>query len=113
MQLLNEELTRQLVANHQTGQYREGYDPQPVVKFFNPAGAGTWLIASMDPHTRVMFGLCDLGMGFPELGLVLFDELADYRSPFGLGIERDLYWTPTKTLSEYTAEAMRAQRIVA
>jgi hypothetical protein len=41
-----------------------------------------------------MFGLCDLGMGFPELGYVSLNEMKAVRLPFGLGIERDLHWTP-------------------
>ena len=40
----------------------------------------------------IMFGLCDLGMGFPELGYVSLNELQAITGPLGLGIERDPYW---------------------
>lgn len=82
-----------------------GIDHKPVVKFFNPCGAGTWLISEMDKD-GLMFGLCDLGNGCPELGYVSFDELISIQLPFGLNIERDMYWEANKTLSEY-ADAAR------
>ncbi|WP_426127674.1 DUF2958 domain-containing protein [Pararhizobium sp. PWRC1-1] len=45
-----------------------------------------------------MFGLCDLGMGEPELGYVLLSELEEIKGPGGIPIERDLNWSPTKPL---------------
>jgi hypothetical protein len=43
----------------------------PVVKLFDPCGAGTWLLTEIDPDDEdVAWGLCDLGMGFPEFGTV-------------------------------------------
>ena len=59
-----------------------------------------------------MFGLCDLGMGFPELGYVSLQELESVELPFGLKIERDMYFTPDKTLSEYVELARQHQEIV-
>ena len=49
---------------------RRGADHKPVVKLFNPTGAGTWLLTELDPDhpDDYGFGLADLGMGFPELG---------------------------------------------
>ena len=47
-----------------------GNDHIPVVKFFG-GGACTWLITEMDSaDDDTLFGLCDLGMGYPELGTV-------------------------------------------
>lgn len=55
---------------------RGGSDPYPVVKLFTPDGAATWLLAELDPDdSNIAFGLCDLGMGFPELGCVRLSEL--------------------------------------
>ena len=59
-----------------------------------------------------MFGLCDLGMGFPELGYVSLQELESVELPFGLKIERDMYFTPDKTLKEYASVAREHSRIV-
>jgi hypothetical protein len=43
----------------------------PVVKLFDPCGAATWLLTEIDPGDEtVAWGLCDLGMGFPEFGTV-------------------------------------------
>ncbi len=83
---------------------------KPVVKFFNPTGAGTWLITDMD-EDGIMFGLCDLGVGCPELGNVALQELEEVQLPFGLGIERDIHWESDKSLTEYADDAMKKQFI--
>jgi len=81
-------------------------DHKPVVKLFNPTGAGTWLLTAIDPDQPEMaFGLCDLGMGSPEMGYVYLPELEAYKGPLGIGIERDQHWTADKTLTAYAAEA--------
>ena len=109
MQLMTPELREQLIAN---GKDREG-DHRPAVKFFNPAGAATWLVYAMDPEDNdYLRCLADLGMGFPELGGVLLSDLQGYRGPFGLGIERDLYFTARYPIRIYAAAARSAQRIV-
>lgn len=86
----------------------------PVVKLFCPWGAATWLLSELDPdEPDIAFGLCDLGMGSPELGSVRLSEIAAIRGPGGLTIERDQHFTPTKSLTAYAAEARLAGRIVA
>jgi hypothetical protein len=82
-------------------------DHAPVVKFFNPRGAATWLISELDPN-GIAFGLCDLGMGFPELGCVSLEELAD----IGF-IERDLHFKGEHPMSHYADDASNKGRIVA
>ena len=80
----------------------------PVVKLFTAAGACTWLLTELDPETPdIAFGLCDLGMGFPELGSVSISEIESVRDQLGLPIERDLHFDPKMTISEYAAEARR------
>jgi len=81
-------------------------DRVPVaIKFFNPMGAATWYITEgqRDGDTFVFFGLCDLGMGYPELGYVTLAELESVRLPAGLGIERDLYLRDGFTLADAQA----------
>lgn len=78
---------------------------KPVVKFFCPWGAATWLISELGADGDTMFGLCDLGHGSPELGYVSLRELQALRGPWGLTIERDLHFTADKTLAEYADEA--------
>jgi hypothetical protein len=87
-------------------------DHNPVLKVFNPAGAATWLLTESDPgDPDCLFGLCDLGMGSPELGNVLRSELETAKGRFGLGMERDRWFKADKPLSAYTADASRKQRI--
>jgi hypothetical protein len=88
-------------------------DLWPVVKLFNPCGAATWLLTEIDPEDEdVAWGLCDLGMGFPEFGTVSFLELASVRNRFGLGIERDLHFKAKAPISGYMKAAAEAERIV-
>ena len=116
MKLLTQEQTRQLLAN---GAFNALHpeDPKdfpPVVKLFCPWGGATWLLTELDPEDPdIAFGLCDLGMGFPELGTVSLSELESLTGPGGLRIERDLYFTAEKTLSAYADEARRLSRIQA
>jgi hypothetical protein len=88
-------------------------DFSPVAKLFNPCGAATWLLTEIDPDDKtVAWGLCDLGMGFPEFGTVSLTELAEYRGRFGLGIERDLHFEARGPISAYIAAASKAGCIV-
>jgi hypothetical protein len=86
-------------------------DFQPVVKLFTPDGNATWLLTELNPDIDLAFGLCDLGLGEPELGYVSLLELAAVRGPRGLPLERDLYFTPTRTLSAYAELAREHGRI--
>jgi hypothetical protein len=86
---------------------------KPVIKLFNPTGAATWLISEIDPENEdIMFGLCDLGFGSPEMGSVSLAEIMAVRGRFGLGIERDQWFSPKMTLVEYADKARDAGRIV-
>lgn len=114
MKLLLKGHKEKLLANHLATIAAEGDDLafKPVVKFFG-GSACTWLISEMD-EDEIMFGLCDLGFGTPELGSVSYAELKDIRfPPFGLPVERDMHWTANKTLTEYADEARNAGRITA
>lgn len=108
MILLTPELSDRLLAN---GRQRDT-DHVPVVKFFNPIGAATWLATELDKDGDTLFGLADLGFGCPELGSFSLVETASVRLPFGLGIERDLYFEGTFSLSVYAEAARKAGRIV-
>ena len=81
------------------------------MKLFFPFGAFTWLITERDPEEPdLLFGLCDLGQGYPEVGYVNLAELKSVRI-LGLGVERDRYFTPTKSLTAYADEARAAGRL--
>ena len=68
-----------------------------MVKFFTPDAQATWYITEGEPEGDdwLFFGLCDLGLGFPELGYVLLSELTEIRGRFGLPIERDRHYSGT------------------
>ena len=89
-------------------------DFRPVVKLFTPDAGCTWLLTEIDPeHPDIAFGLCDLGMGFPELGSVSLSEIAALRGKLGLPVERDLHFQADRTLSIYAEEASRLGHIKA
>jgi hypothetical protein len=117
MKLLTKELREKLLANGREQAKvkgtKTGRDFPPVVKFFYPAGAATWLITEADPDDDdLLFGLCDLGQGFPELGSVRLSELQSFRGVSGLGIERDKWFEGKAPLSRYAGAAREAGRIV-
>ncbi len=96
-------------------------DFKPVVKLFG-GSAATWLITEIvdegedmgGNHDLILFGLCDLGFGSPEMGNVSLNELKSVKfKPFNLGVERDMHFTADKTLTEYADEARKAGRIKA
>ena len=88
-------------------------DHPPVIKLFTPDGAATWLISECDPDDPDrLFGLCDLGLGFPELGYVSLEEIAAIRGPLGLPVERDEHFVAEKPLSVYADEARVSGRVV-
>jgi hypothetical protein len=104
MTLLTKQHLEQLLLNGARALTDEDHDPMPVVKLFTPDGSGTWLLASLDPYDLdTAFGLCDLGMGCPELGTVSLSELKAVRGHLGLSIERDRHWRATHPLSAYAA----------
>ena len=70
-----------------------GEDAIAYVKFFDPTGAATWYATEFD-GVETFFGLADLGIGFRELGYFSLSELQAIKGRFGLGIERDRYWSP-------------------
>jgi hypothetical protein len=88
-------------------------DVKPVVKLFTPDANATWLLTECDPdEPDRLFGLCDVGLGCPELGYVSLEELTNLRGPLGLPVERDLHFIADKPLSVYAEEARLRGRIV-
>ena len=117
MKLLTKTIREQLLRNGRLRAAREGEghddaDFMPVVKLFTPDAACTWLLTEIDPDDYdIAFGLCDLGMGCPELGSVSISELESVRGRLGLPVERDLYFEAHHTLSVYARAAWNAAAI--
>ena len=84
------------------------HDPIVVAKFFYPAGSATWFATEYDPKEQIFFGWCSLfGDHNDEWGEFSLEELQQFRGRFGLGIERDLGFTP-KPISKAAPAAMEA-----
>ena len=115
MDLMPDDIRARLLANGATFQET---DHLPVVKYFDPCGAATWIITELMPaegegaEPDILFGLCDLGFGCPELGYVSLAELKSVPGRLGLGIERDLYFRRRYPISVYAHAAQRHGRIV-
>ena len=119
MDLLPKSILDQLAANGRTNQERieageDTIDFEPVVKLFTPDAAATWLLTETVPHDPdIAHGLCDLGLGFPEIGAVRLSEIRAVRGRLGLPVERDLHFSAEDTLSAHAERARQAGGIVA
>lgn len=107
MPLLPLEQREQLLANGR----QSARDHVPVAKFFNPVGIGTWLATELDADQDTCFGLADIG--FPELGTFSLRELAALELPFGMHIERDVFFTAAFPISAYAEAAHETGSIAA
>jgi hypothetical protein len=88
-------MTKQLLKRFaQVGCQADKKDPLIIAKFFNPTGAGTWYASEYHPEYRTFYGYVSIfGDWNDEWGSFSLYELENYRGRFGLGIERDLYFT--------------------
>jgi len=110
MELLTDEIRKQLVHNGHP-ENRDNDHP-PVVKLFLPGTGFTWLLSELDyEDPDIAFGLCDLGMGFPELGSVWVSELASLSVGGMIKVERDLHFEPEYPMSVYSYAANAADMI--
>ncbi|MEJ7669598.1 MAG: DUF2958 domain-containing protein [Casimicrobiaceae bacterium] len=112
MKLITNEQRGNLLNNGADTARGDQRDPRPVVKLFTPDANATWLLTELDPaDPDLAFGLCDLGLGSPELGYVRLSELSALRGPLGLSVERDRYFVAGRPLSAYANEAQAAGAI--
>lgn len=111
MQIISEELWQKLLEN---GRHRQAacgeaaakIDFMPVVKLFTPDRDAVWLLTDIDPNRlNLAIGLCDLGLGFPEIGSVSLTEIADLSAEIDPAFEAD------RPLSAYAREARQLGRI--
>jgi len=90
MKLMTKEITKKAQA-----QYSQGGDLRQMVvaKFFDPTGSWTWYLMNQDPDDPdYLWGIVK-GSEI-EVGSFSLSELQGVKVGFGLGIERDLYFTP-------------------
>ena len=91
-------LTPELIARFaRVGRQEHVKDPLVIAKFFTPSGAATWFATEYLPDENICFGYVQGLSPDPhddEWGYFSIAELEAVRCPpFGLPIERDLYWT--------------------
>lgn len=94
-------------------------DKVAYARYFFPMGAYTAYLLEYDPKSRIGFGAVTMGYGW-ELGNMSLDEMEEVKI-HGLGIERDLYFTPKKlheiaeleeiVRGQYTKEEVVAEEI--
>lgn len=110
MDLLTAAQRQQLLTNGHPD--NRGKDHYPVVKFFMIDAGARWLLTELNPdEPDIAFGLCDLGVGYPELGSVLISELESIGGKLGLPVERDRYFQAQHPISVYAKAAALAQEI--
>lgn len=88
-------LTKTLMDRFQkVGDQGKERDPLVIAKFFNPAGAGTWYATDYNPEIQTFSGFVSIfGDHNDEWGDFSLEELENFRGSFGLGIERDLFFS--------------------
>ena len=101
MKLITKEIEAKLKENPLYSHDGEGLDAKVVVKYFNPIGAGTWLITEgelQEDGDWLLFGYCHIFEW--EWGYVSLRELENIKLAFGMGIERDLYLKDGATVGD-------------
>ena len=108
MKLLTKEIEEKFAKTPIGSTDGKGMDADVIVKYFNPCGAGTWLITEGEKQENgdyLLFGYCHIFEW--EFGYVMLSELENLKLPFGLTIERDLY--SKGTVRELCGESARAE----
>ena len=111
MKVITKEIEKKLRANAK----KEGVDYadlEPVVKLFQPDGAATMLLSTLDDD-GVVQGVFDLGLGYVEMGPAYLPEILAVKGGLGLSIERDTSFKAEKTISQYWSDSQATQRLEA
>ena len=93
MKLLTKEIEKKLPKLYTTEKVNEG-DKVLQVKFFTPWTNWTWYGVEYNPEERTFYGYVK-GLE-DEWGYFNLTELEEINGPFGLKVERDLYFDPIK-----------------
>lgn len=107
MALLTEAQRTQMRANRERRQGDPTFDPLPVVKLHTPDAGAVWLLTDLLADGDGAFGLCDAGIGCPELRMVSLAEVEAMQGPRGMRVVPDPGFVPDRSLSAYLADAIR------
>ena len=97
MKLITEEF-EELFKDYPLYSQEEADDPIVIAKLFDPCVSATWFLTEYDPEEKIAFCYVT-GLVADEYGYTSLIELESIERPFGLTIERDLYFVQ-KRLSE-------------
>ncbi|MCE7073712.1 DUF2958 domain-containing protein [Dyadobacter sp. CY327] len=112
--LIPDDLKAQMIRNHYDVTQEKAEDHPPVVMLSSLDDTMIWLLSEYDPfYDDIAFGLCDLGMGSPELGDVSITELESVKWPrSGIPfIVQDKDFVPSYPMSVYAEAARMCQQI--
>ena len=91
--MLTKEIAKKLPKLYETEKVPES-EKVLVVKYFCPWNNWTWYGAEYEPEDKLFFGFVE---GFEkEWGYFSLEELESIKGPWGLKIERDYHFNPTK-----------------
>ena len=107
MSLITDEQRARMLAHAAARARGEAIDPQPVVKLYTLDAGAVWLLTDLDADGDRAYGLCDAGLGSPELGQVSLAALEAMRGPRGMRVVADPNFRARQALSAYAAEAVR------
>ena len=91
MKIVTEEF-EELFKNYPLYSQEHEKDPLVIAKLFDPVGSATWWITEYDPVEKIAFCYVT-GLVQDEFGYNSLIELESIERPFGLTIERDMYFT--------------------
>jgi len=94
MKLMTKEIEKRLVMFPLYSQDGKGKDATVVAKYF--LGSFTWLVLEaqkLSDGDFEFFGIT-YGLDGPEYGYFCLSDLKNIKGPMGLGVERDLFFTP-------------------
>lgn len=91
MKLITQELKKRF---SKIGDQQETDNPIVIAKFFNPTGGQSWYVTEYNPETKICKGYVT-GMGYDEWGHFSMEELESVTLPYGLKIERDMFFKET------------------
>ena len=99
MKLVTKDIEKRLEKYPLYSQDGKGEDATIVCKFFCPINGWTWYVLEAEKKWNddyEFFGIVINGHGDREYGYFMLSELQRIKLPFGMGIERDIYFTPSK-----------------
>lgn len=100
----------ELIANGRRALAGEDIDPVPPALLFAPDGKARWMITELHPDFGDMgYGLCDLGIGLPEMGEVDLAQLDGPNGAFMMAAERDGRYRPSPDLPVSRLDRMAAE----